>query len=47
MEDKLKDLLEYVKADGRICPKPPVWQALWEMFPDNKIVGSGWETLHH
>ena len=43
MTNKLQDLLEYVKADGRICPNPQEWQALWEMLPDRKRVGSGWE----
>jgi hypothetical protein len=43
MADKFKDLLEYVKADGRICPNPQEWQALWEMLPDKKSVGEGWE----
>ena len=31
MGDKLKELLEYVKAVGRICPNPQEWQALWEI----------------
>jgi hypothetical protein len=42
-EDKLKDLLEYVKTDGRICPNPPEWNTLWKMLPDRKRVGLGWE----
>ncbi len=43
MENKQKSLLEYVKADGRICPNPQEWQALWEILPDKNRVGSGWE----
>lgn len=43
MEDPLKDLFEYVKADGRICPNPPEWNKLWELLPDKKRVGLGWE----
>jgi hypothetical protein len=43
MEEKLKTLLEYVKADGRICPMPDSWNQLWEMLPDKKRVGMGWE----
>ena len=43
MDEKLKNLLEYVKADGRICPMPDLWNQLWEMLPDKKRVGMGWE----
>lgn len=43
MGSKLDDLLEFVKADGRICPNPQEWNGLWEMLPDKKRVGSGWE----
>lgn len=43
MEEKLKALLEYVKADGRVCPMPDYWNQLWEMLPDKKRVGMGWE----
>ena len=41
-EEKLTGLLEYVRADGRVCPNPQEWQALWEMLPDKKRVGAGW-----
>ena len=43
MEEKLKTLLEYVKADGRVCPMPKYWDQLWEMLPGKKHVGRGWE----
>jgi hypothetical protein len=36
-------LLEYVKSEGRICPMPPEWNTLWEMLPDRKRSGGGWE----
>lgn len=45
MEEKLKVLLEYVKADGRVCPMPAYWDHLWEMLPNKKHVGRGWEPL--
>lgn len=41
--DQLASLLDYVKAEGRICPQPQEWNALWEMLPDSHRVGSGWE----
>jgi hypothetical protein len=43
MEEKLKALLEYVKAEGRVCPMPDYWNQLWKMLPDKKRVGMGWE----
>jgi len=42
MEEKLEALLEYVKADGRICPTRYHWDLLWEMLPDKKHVGRNW-----
>lgn len=43
MNEKLEALLKYIKADGRICPMPEYWNRLWEMLPDKKRVGVGWE----
>jgi hypothetical protein len=43
IQDKLESLLSYVKADDRICPNPQEWNMLWEMLPNKKRVGSGWE----
>lgn len=40
-EEKLKKLLKYVQADGRICPLPIYWQTLWEMLPNRKQKASG------
>jgi hypothetical protein len=42
MDQKLEALLEYVNADGRICPMPRYWDRLWEMLPDKKRVGRDW-----
>ncbi len=41
--DKLAKLLDFVQAEGRICPMPHEWTTLWDMLPDRKQVGSGWE----
>jgi hypothetical protein len=41
--DKLDSLLAYVQAEGRICPQPQRWNALWEMLPNKKRVGAGWK----
>ena len=42
-DDKLADLLKYVKSDGRICPQPKLWNEMWEMLPDKKRKGNGWD----
>jgi hypothetical protein len=41
--DKLTELLEYVRAEGRVCPNPQEWHAPWEMLPDKQRIGDGWE----
>ena len=43
MDKKLKALLEYVNADGRICPLTRQWNWLWDMLPDKKRVGRDWD----
>ena len=37
----LEDLLEFVKANSRVCPQPRRWQELWEMLPDRNATGAG------
>lgn len=39
MEDKLKSLIEYVQAEGRVCPAK--WNEFWEMLPNKKQKPSG------
>lgn len=41
-QDRLSALLEYVRADGRICPQPDQWNELWEMLPNKERIGFGW-----
>jgi hypothetical protein len=43
MDEKLKALLEFVKADGRVCPMPVSWERLWDMLPDKTHIGRGWD----
>lgn len=40
--DKLAALLAYAQDGGRICPQPLKWKELWEMLPDKKRNGDGW-----
>lgn len=37
------ELIAEVGRDDRICPQPQVWNRLWEMLPDRRQVGAGWE----
>ena len=39
----LEDILEKAKKNNRICPKPEKWQQLYEMLPNKKRKGVGWE----
>ncbi|OGP84606.1 MAG: hypothetical protein A2V87_02935 [Deltaproteobacteria bacterium RBG_16_58_17] len=36
-------MLQFVQSEGRICPEPGKWHDLWEMLPDKKRIGSGWQ----
>jgi hypothetical protein len=38
-------LMTEASKDGRVCPQPMVWQQLWEILPDRRRVGAGWEPL--
>jgi hypothetical protein len=39
----LEDLLEFVRQNNRVCPQPQRWNELWEMLPERRRVGQGWE----
>jgi hypothetical protein len=43
ISDRYAKLLEYVEANGRVCPQPMAWSRLWEMLPERRRVGGGWE----
>ena len=40
---RVTELLQYVRANRRVCPMPSRWNELWEMLPDRKQVDTGWE----
>ena len=42
MNDQTNELLEYVKNNGRVCPKPDMWNELWMMLSGRKRKGFGW-----
>jgi hypothetical protein len=37
------ELLEYCHANGRVCPQPQRWQALYELLPNKQRVDGGWQ----
>ncbi len=43
MSAELEDLLAFSQAERRVCPQPQRWNELWELLPERKRVGAGWE----
>jgi hypothetical protein len=42
--DPVDALLEYCRADGRVCPMPTPWNTCWELLPARRRTASGgWE----
>ena len=39
----LQQLLLKTSTDGRICPQPVQWDALWKLLPNRQRVGNGWQ----
>jgi hypothetical protein len=42
MKAALNDLLAYCRLNGRVCPQPRKWQALYELLPERRQVGAGY-----
>jgi hypothetical protein len=36
-------VLAVAKENNRVCPQPQKWQQLYELLPNKKRVGAGWE----
>lgn len=43
MSETTESLIAYCLKNNRVCPMPQRWNALWEMLPERKRVGGGWE----
>lgn len=43
MTDTADSLISYSREKSRVCPMPMQWDALWNLLPNRKRVGSGWE----
>ena len=42
-ECKLSQLLAFVAAGARVCPRPMEWQTLWESLPGARRTNAGFE----
>jgi|SRR4051812_28971643 hypothetical protein len=43
MIDSVDTLIAYCGENGRVCPRPSKWNELWEMLPERRRRGGGWE----
>jgi hypothetical protein len=39
----LDEMIAEASKNGRVCPQPMVWHRLWELLPDRRQRGAGWE----
>jgi hypothetical protein len=39
----LDEVLAETQKNNRICPQPEKWQQLYELLPERKRMGAGWE----
>jgi len=39
----MDNILQFAQANHKVCPLPTHWNELWEMLPDRKRIGVGWE----
>ena len=37
------DIIADAAEAGRVCPQPSLWNDLWNLLPDRRRVGNGWE----
>lgn len=40
--ESVEGLVAFCRQNGRVCPMPRHWSALWELLPNRVRVGSGW-----
>jgi len=41
--ETIEQIFAEVRKNNRVCPKPQKWQQLYEMLPNKKRKGAGWE----
>ena len=43
MSDNVESLINYCRERNRVCPQPSLWHQMWEMLPNRRQVGAGWQ----
>jgi hypothetical protein len=43
MAEALEQLLTYCRENERVCPAPQRWNELWQILPNKRRKGVGWE----
>lgn len=41
--DTRVELIEYCRANDRVCPMPTKWNDLYQLLPEKHRVGVGWQ----
>ncbi|MBI4996930.1 MAG: hypothetical protein HZC22_08535 [Rhodocyclales bacterium] len=39
----IEDVLVEAQKNNRVCPQPQEWQQLYDLLPDKRRKGAGWE----
>ena len=40
----LQDVIDEAERNDRVCPQPRQWKELYEMLPDKRRKGTGWDA---
>ena len=43
MTESAESLIADCRENSRVCPMPQKWGALWQLLPNRRRVGGGWE----
>ena len=43
MTNAAEQLIDYCREGGRVCPMPSQWNRLWELLPERRRSGVGWQ----
>jgi len=43
MNAEAESLVAYCREKNRVCPQPGLWHQMWEMLPNRRQVGAGWQ----
>jgi hypothetical protein len=39
----LAEIIAVASQDSRVCPQPLLWNRLWELLPNRRRRGTGWD----